>query len=157
MVIKWNSPIFLQGDSKLVLSPAVNAAFIQNHAESKGGALYIEDFECSFGSSNPKECFISIYGNDLKGTILLRFVNNTAGSVGSTLYGGRLDKCRLYHRTSFSLDKCGNKACSDYSDDAIRVFKKISYIIQFDESKSATSIFFTNCTNKILSGEKNIG
>ena len=66
-------------------------------------------------------------------------MNNTAGSIGSTLYGGQLDKCRLYYRTSRSVDRCagGNKPYSDNSNDAIGVFKNISQIIQF---QSATSI-----------------
>jgi predicted outer membrane repeat protein len=132
--------IFLDDRSKLVLSPAVKISFTENHAESKGGALYVEDSECSFRSILPIECFFSIYGDNSNGKVLLRFVNNTAGSVGSTLYGGQLNKCRLYHRTNYNVDKCGNKVCSDYSDNALGAFKNISQIIQVDESQSAKSI-----------------
>ena len=147
--------IFLKGSSKVILSPAVNTTFIQNRGESKGGALYVEDSECSFGSSDSLfpsiECFLSIYGNESKGTVLLRFVNNTAGSVGSSLYGGHLDKCRLYYRTNLSVDRCGNKAYRNYT-----VMMRSEYFANHSVPVSFKH-FFTSCTNKVLSRWKNVG
>ena len=128
------------GPSKLILAPAIHISFVLNHAESMGGALYFEDSQCSLGSILPIECFLSIHGdNNTTRNISLLFLNNSAGSVGSTLYGGQLNKCRLYYRTDYSIDQCGNKACNDYSDDALETFMNMSIIV-YNESELATNI-----------------
>ena len=51
--------IHLDSTSKLILSTAIkNVSFTNNYAENRGGALHIEDFECSTHSIG---CFLSIY------------------------------------------------------------------------------------------------
>ena len=107
-----------------------------------GGALYVEDSECSTHSI---ECFLSIivlsYSNSsdyaAKNMLLsLLFFNNSAESTGSILYGGQLNKCRLYYR--YSLDECGYNS---YSDHALDIFMSMSKIIQYhDESANVKSI-----------------
>ena len=117
--------MYLAGTSRLILSPATNISFINNHANSNGGALYVKDSQCSIGSTLPIECFLSI---DSTINILLNFSNNSANSTGSTLYGGQLNKCRLYYGTNYNRDECGNRVCNGYSDDALGVFMNISNI-----------------------------
>ena len=130
--------MYLAGASHLILSPsAFNISFILNYANGMGGAIYHSDSQCSLGSN--LECFLSIYSNNSNyatGNISLIFLNNSA-SFGSTLYGGQLDKCRLHYRTNYSLNKCGNRACNDYSYDALGIFMKISRITN---SESVTNI-----------------
>ena len=117
--------MYLAGTSRLILSPATNISFINNHANGNGGALYVKDSQCSIGSTLPIECFLSI---DSTINILLNFSNNSANSTGSTLYGGQLNKCRLYYGTNYNRDECGNRVCNGYSDDALGVFMNISNI-----------------------------
>ena len=71
----------------------------------------------------------------------LLFINNSAKFGGSTLYGGQLNKCRLYYITNFTRDECGNwpRACHDYTDDVLGIFTHMSNIIQYDESTSISS------------------
>ena len=129
--------IYMADTSKLILTPAITISFILNHANGKGGAIYVGDSQCSLGSTIPIECFLSI-SNYAAANISLLFLNNSAGVIGSTLYGGQLNKCRLYYGTNYSRDKtsCNN----DYSDDALGFFMNISKIdIQYDESESAMS------------------
>ena len=139
--------IHLDSTSKLILSPAIKSiSFTNNHAGRSGGALYVEDSECSTHSI---ECFLSIivlsyYSNSsdyaAKNMLLsLLFFNNSAEFTGSILYGGRLNKCRLYYR--YSLDDCCNKDYNSYSDDALEIFMSMSKIIQYhDESENVNSI-----------------
>ena len=72
--------------------------------------------------------------------ILLHFENNSAGSTGSTLYGGQLNKCRLYYRTNNTMDICGNRPFHNYSDDALKLFMNVSRIILYNKTESTTNI-----------------
>ena len=100
----------LSDASKLILVPRLNISFTNNHAYDSGGALFIDHFQCSLRSLVQLECFLSIQSsNPTTENILLHFENNSAGSTGSTLYGGQLNKCRLYYRTNNIIDKCDNR------------------------------------------------
>ena len=124
--------MYLDGASKLILSPMINISFVLNYAENMGGALYYSDSQCSIESSLHIECFLSIWSKNSDNTtksISLLFLNNSAG-WGSILYGGQLNKCRLKYRTNNGIDKCGNRVCNDYSDDALGMLMKMSKIIQ---------------------------
>ena len=128
--------------SKMVLVPVLNISFIRNHATDSGGALYFKDSQCFIGSNSP-ECFISIvngspYPN--RKYLTLFFNHNSAGSVGSTVYGGHLNECRLYYRTKLSYPK-SDLVCDDelihnnvMMDDALGVFMNLSTIINHKES-----------------------
>ena len=74
--------------TKLLFSSPAKAFFIQNRAYSRGGAIYIKDSQCSFGSMHLIECFLSIE-TDLNrdSTNKLVFFSNSAESYGSNLYG----------------------------------------------------------------------
>ena len=132
---------FLQ-TSKVILIPILNISFIRNHANDSGGALYFKDFQCLIGSKSPLECFISVVNRSFypnRKYLALSFQHNSAGSIGSTLYGEHLSECRLYYRTklSYNFDPiCDNKLSNeyDYTDDALQVFMNISRIINHKES-----------------------
>ena len=148
VLFEANSAYYYYGDggamsllasSKLILVPSLNVSFIKNHANNAGGALYIKDLQCLLGSLVPIECFISIQNSHATTRdILLHFEYNSAGSAGSILYGGQLNKCRLYYRTNYTtmIDRCGTSASYNYSDDALGLFMNMSRIM----SESATNI-----------------
>ena len=137
----YGGAMSLSDTSKLILAPKLNISFTNNHAYYSGGALFIDDFQCSPGSLVPLECFLSIQSSDpTTENIILHFENNSAGSTGSTLYGGQLNKCRLYYRTNYTVDKCGNRPCHDYCDDALKLFMNMSRIVLYNKSESATNI-----------------
>ena len=97
---------------------------------------------------------MSIQSSDVttRNNILLHFENNSAGSTGSTLYGRQLNKCRLYYRTNYSIDKCSNRHCSDYSDDALGLF--MNNIMSPQESEPAINISSQAEQIKRCQGEK---
>ena len=88
--------MYLGINSKLeiILSPSIQRgiSFVLNHAHRFGGALYVDDSQCS---TVPKECFLYIDGYTTT-EVLLLFSNNSAGSMGSALYGGQLHECVIY-------------------------------------------------------------
>ena len=117
-------------NSKLIFKPNLNIFFISNNASDRGGALYITDSQCSLGSSVPLECFITIDGPSTSiSNISLHFVNNSAGITGGILYGGQLDQCRLYFRstTTNQSNLCDCQAHS-YSDNVLKIFMNMSNI-----------------------------
>ena len=67
----------LFGTSKLILVPRLNISFTNNLAYVSGGALFINDFQCSQIPLVPLECFLSIQSSDpTTENILLHFENN---------------------------------------------------------------------------------
>ena len=56
-VYGYGGALSLFDTSKLILVPKLNISFTNNHAYYSGGALYIDDFQCSLGSLVPLECF----------------------------------------------------------------------------------------------------
>ena len=124
-------------NSKLIFKPNLNIYFISNHANETGGALHIEDYQCSLVSSVPLECFMTIDGPSTSiSNISLHFINNSAGITESILYGGQLDRCRLYFKsiTTNQSDLCGSQAHT-YSDNALETFMNMSNISQKESTK----------------------
>ena len=83
---------FLQNlPSRMILVQVLNISFIMNHANESGGALYFKDSQCMLGSKSPEQCFISVINrtSPYPNPILI-FEHNSAGSAGSTIYGGHL-------------------------------------------------------------------
>ena len=142
--------------TKLILSSTAKISFIRNHADSRGGAIYIKDSQCSFGSTHPIECFLSIEtdSNGVPTKELLLFKNNFANNSGSTLYGGQLNECRLYYETNYSADncRCDNTAHNGYSDDALGIFMNISRI--HNESGAKLSISSQAALLEFCEGER---
>ena len=132
---------FLQDlPSRMVLVLVPNISFIMNHATDSGGALYLKNSQCILESNSP-ECFISIVNRSSYPNPILIFEYNSAGSTGSTVYGGRLNKCRLYYRTKIYYSACDDKLNRDnnYTDDALEVFMNLSRIINHKESDANIS------------------
>jgi predicted outer membrane repeat protein len=135
--------MYLGDNSRLMLFSSIqnDVAFILNHAQRFGGALYIDDSQCS---PLPKECFFSIiYGDNYSTAVIklsLLFLNNSAGFRGSILYGGELNKCRLRFIAADVwswMDECDIRADHDDGHNALLIFTIISRI---SESESASSI-----------------
>ena len=132
---------FLQGLSlRMILVQVLNISFTMNHANDSGGALYFEDSQCILESNSP-ECFISMVNcSSCPNPILIIFEHNSAGSAGSTVYGGHLNECRLYYRTKIFYSACDDKYHDyNYTDDALEVFMNLSRIINHKESDASIS------------------
>jgi predicted outer membrane repeat protein len=137
-IAMYGGGMYLGESSKLILSSLIqnNISFISNHANRFGGALYVNDAQCS---SRPKdlECFLSFYGVNFYATEKsLIFLNNSAGFKGSILYGGQLNKCGRILITDLRIDEYGNRAADYIYQYALVIFKNISRI----NSESASSI-----------------
>ena len=83
--------------------------------------------------------------------ISLRFVNNSAGTTGSILYGGQLDQCRLYFKsTTTNQSDC---QAHSYSDNALKTFMDMSNITQNEianiSSKAKEIIFCGDNTPRL--------
>ena len=140
--------MYLGDESRLLLSNQSEVSFVLNHAWSFGGALYVDDYNSKCSNLRiQKECFVSIYGYIMRESLLL-FLNNSAGSMGSILYGGQLHECQLYIIADIRIGEFsrGTHNVFDESDsDALVIFKNISRI---SESESASSI--TSQSVKVL-------
>ena len=112
-------------NSKVILSTLTqnDVSFIFNYAHKFGGALYVDNSKCSI---IPKECFLSINGYTTE--VLLLFLNNSAGSMGSTLYGGQLHECRLRFIADNNTVEFGRVTHYIEESDALVIFKTISGI-----------------------------
>ena len=135
----------LFGDSKMTLVSPLLVNFSKNKAGTNGGAIFFTDpistsycnqtderFELGYCKS-PTEiilvpckkltsCFLElkvdthVSSND---SLVLKFIENSAGEAGSVLYGGQLDYCKLFIES-------GNEI--RYDDSPIECFRNISYI-----------------------------
>ena len=124
--------------SKLILKPKLNISFILNHANDSGGALYFRDSQCSLGTTK-LDCFIIIDGPLASiSNVSLHFVNNSAGSTGSVLYGGQFDKCRLLFKSNYSNPNISaSNTHNTYSDAALQVLIAMSTIVEHAHNESA--------------------
>ena len=121
--------IALSGSSKLMLDEFLTVNFDGNNA-SVGGVIHYTDTvslsQCSDSSTqDKKECFLEL---SAESNIRLNFTRNTATSAGSIIYGGQLDKCKLYLGGGI-IDDCGNTVGGKYSENAIETFYEISTIV----------------------------
>ena len=132
----------LSGSSKLVLIGPLQVNFIQNNASISGGAIFYEDTfsisQCERLVSNSKtfECFIELINSSRD--VQLDFINNTAGKAGTVLYGGNIDKCKIYIGGGV-LSSCGVRIGGNYTEKSVDTFKKISDIVSVNDSVSEIS------------------
>ena len=133
--------IAFDSTSTLVLTRPLQARFIENNA-SVGGAIFYEDTfsarECAESIpsvTDRSNCFIEI---ESISNVDLSFINNTANSAGTVLYGGNLDHCRLYTGGGIT-DICGNREGGTYSDTPIAVINEISNSFSFDATSNISS------------------
>ena len=87
-------------NSYMYLKPHTNLLFVNNHAQSVGGAIYTDISLELPGLTLP--CFFQVLteGQEealVMSTISVEFINNTAGVAGSSLYGGYIDGCRGFN------------------------------------------------------------
>ena len=140
------------GRARLLLSDPVQVEFIENHADSTGGAMYFDDstlsrIQCEYQSSlNVGDilCFIQLnsetatYFYNHKIDTSLNFYRNTAGLAGTVLYGGGLNRCTIYTGGGVR-DSCGNIVGGSYSIAPLQVIKSISNITSSNELTSEIS------------------
>ena len=112
----YGGAIYLTLDNKIFLLPNTTVSFENNHAQYRGGALFVEDNPftyCIFDEdlsvqTNIRDiCFIQMHmfeagcvlfwidnnSSHLDQSIQLQFQDNSANETGSVLYGGNLDSC----------------------------------------------------------------
>ena len=125
----------------LLLSDPIQIEFIENHANSTGGALHFEEGTTSKVQCETLEylhipvCFLELSS---KTYINLYFNGNTAGNAGTILYGGALDSCKIYTGGGVR-DSCGNIVGGSYSNNSINTIRSISNIISSDKLTSDIS------------------
>ena len=152
--------IAFTGISKLLLTEPIQVNFIRNHANTNGGAIFYKDHldsirGCdttatvleraidSFIQLSKQDCFIQVNVINTSSLFLSRiqfhFVNNTAGSAGSVLYGGGLDQCKISIGDG-ATDLCGNRIEMINFADALELIKNnISSIVSDDNVTSHIS------------------
>ena len=130
----------LYGASKFILNPLTTVDFLENYANSDGGAMYFEDsltarLNCYVASA---ECFIvlnttyDLFLNNV--SILLKFMNNVADNYGAVLYGGQLGRCNVLFKNDTTNDTC--KDSMEMQDDSYEIVTNISTIIGEQENSS---------------------
>ena len=120
------------GKPRLLLSDPLKMEFIENHADSTGGAIsFVENNNQCVDPYSLAEGQICLIKLSSKTNIHLNFHNNTAGDAGTALYGGALDSCKLYTGGGVR-DSCGNIVNASYSYDPINTIRSISNIISSD-------------------------
>ena len=129
------------GTSKLTLTRPLTVDFIENQAKSFGGVIFVIDTnydnQCSQWLAADEECFFELsdyYASDIH----LNFINNTAEEAGRILYGGNIDKCKLYMHGG-TIDNCGNRQGATYDHSPIYKFQSISNIVNVDDKVSDIS------------------
>ena len=112
---RWGGGIFLLmassvhiekvGNYKKVPTQADNILYFTSNSADCGGAIYVAD-ETNYGMcstfSTASDCFIQILSPEdtecnIYDIVSVNFENNKAGSSGSILFGGLLDRCILRH------------------------------------------------------------
>ena len=94
---KLGAGLSLFVNSFLYLKPHTNLLFSNNKAQYFGGAIFT-DLEMEIPET-VLPCFFQVLKEGLEeqtavSSIHVEFVNNTAGTAGSSLYGGYLDDCQ---------------------------------------------------------------
>ena len=94
--------IVFRDSARLMLTEPLQADFIDNHADTYGGAVFVSRdttirslcFERpSSDSETPlDECFFEL---DSESNIHLNFSYNSAGNAGAVLFGGNLERCEV--------------------------------------------------------------
>ena len=83
----------------MYLKPHTNLLFVNNHAQSVGGAIYTDLTLQSPRLTLP--CFFQVLTEgqeEALSTIARTFINNTAGVAGSSLYGGYIQGLYKVHK-----------------------------------------------------------
>ena len=135
---EYGGALAFSGTSKLILSKPLTVHFIENEAKNHGGAIYVIDSCYNYQCSDPTtfyhwpECFVELrdYNAD---DIHLNFINNTAGQTGRILYGGSVDRCKLYKEGGI-FDNCGNRRGGYYDYGLLPKFQTITNTTSVDKN-----------------------
>ena len=146
---KQGGTMAFSGTSKVILTNPLTIDFTENWAMSYGGVIFVDDTtnydnQCSGNTTNierwpteVKECFFEL-SDYLTSDIHLNFINNTAGQAGKILYGGSIDKCKLYIKKG-TVDICGKRQGGEYDFEPISKLQNISSIVSVDDDISDIS------------------
>ena len=89
--------LVLGENSQIYLKPYTNVSFINNHAHSVGGGIYVQDENLLSTTMCFFELDYSITKSEkLLDTIAIVMINNTADLAGNAIYGGSIDRCFMY-------------------------------------------------------------
>ena len=89
--------LVLGENSQMYLKPNTTVAFINNHAHSVGGGIYVQDENLLSTTMCFFELDYSVTESEkLLDTIAIVMVNNTADLAGNAIYGGSIDRCFMY-------------------------------------------------------------
>ena len=137
----YGGALALYGTSRMRFNRQLWANFTNNLANFEGGAIYFVDSVASIRCINevPIKCFFTIGSNSLFG-ISLTFTNNSAKMSGNSLYGGQLDRCRVYFSNLLDSSICQDRTLNMFSDNAIDILKSISTISISDISSPPVKI-----------------
>ena len=153
-VAEEGGAIAFTGRAKLLLTEPIQVNFIQNQANTKGGAIICHtDLQNSISGCDTigtktygliqlskQDCFIEFINTSslFLSRIQFHFVNNTAGRAGSVLYGGGLDQCKVSVGDG-ATDICGNRIARINFADPLQLIKTISSIVSDDNVTSHIS------------------
>ena len=154
---RWGGGIFLlmassvhiekKGNYKEIPTQADNILYFTSNSADCGGAIYVAD-ETNYGMcsmfSTTSDCFIQILSPadtenaNIYDIVSVKFENNKAGSSGSILFGGLLDRCILRHDSEI-LQRMGyfinNPVYSIPQVNGFTYFQNISNIGHDDNSR----------------------
>ena len=127
------------GKPRLLLSDPLKMEFIENHADSTGGAMsFVKYGNLCVDPHSRVDKQICLIELSSKTNIHLDFHNNTAGDAGTILYGGALDNCILYTGGGVR-DSSGYIVSESYSLDPFNTIRSISNITSNDNVVSDIS------------------
>ena len=127
------------GKPRLLLSDPLKMEFIENYADSTGGAIsFVENSNQCVDPDSRVDKEICLIELSSETNIHLYFHKNTAGDAGTVFHGGALDSCKLYTGGGVR-DICGNIVNGSYSNYPISTIRSISNITRSDELTSYIS------------------
>ena len=90
--------------SYIFLSPDANLSFVNNHANTTGGAINIQQPAVYFEQNKSATlCFFQFTADDIDdSTVIFYFENNTANVSGDAVYGGAIESCLLANNLQFA-------------------------------------------------------
>ena len=128
--------------SNLILTKPLQMNFTKNHASENGGAIFVSDVisidECQKTTYDKPDCFVHFIEYSRNISLRLIFINNTAERAGRIMYGGALDKCKLYIGGG-EVDECGHRTGGRYNSNPTETLLNISEIYSIDEKLDIAS------------------
>ena len=95
--------LHLDETSLLHFEPNTSILFTNNRASQRGGAIYVDTTK---REGSLPFCFFEVLRSSQK-NIQLVFKNNLAEIAGDAVYGGQVDRCRLFPKGPYLVDAIG--------------------------------------------------